>query len=289
MSSRHPNKVKNISEIKVREQTITKPSAIAEELNLHSSSIGGRLASEIPSSNVEPESYLEPTETTLSLKAPTVNVARKLLLKLNERKAAGLDNIPSKLLKMAGNIVAPSLTQIFTKSISTGIFPTEWKLARVTPIFKKGKRDDPNNYRPISIIATVAKIFEKIIYDQLYEYFTDNNLLAHCQSGFRSLHSTLTALIEATNSWSVNIDNGLVNGVIFIDLKKAFDTIDHSLLIRKLHKYGVDTSSLKWFESYLCDRSQKCSINGHLSGVAPLSCGVPQGSNLGTTPIFSLH
>ena len=95
------------------------------------------------------------------------------------------------------------------------------------------------------------------------------------------MHSTLTALIEATNSWSVNIDNGLVNGVIFIDLKKAFDTIDHTILIRKLRKYGVDSSSLKWFESYLCDRNQKCSTNGHLSNTAPVSCGVPQGSNLG--------
>ena len=121
------------------------------------------------------------------MKAPTVDVVRKLLIKLNESKAAGLDNIPNKLLKMAGDIVAPSLTQIFAKSISTGIFPTEWKLARVSLIFKKGKRDDPNNYRPISIIPTVAKIFEKIGYDQLYEYLNDNNLLTHCQSGFRSL------------------------------------------------------------------------------------------------------
>ena len=88
-------------------------------------------------------------------------------------------------------------------------------------------------------------------------------------------------MIEATNSWSVNIDNGLVNGVIFIDLEKAFDTIDHGILIRKLCKYGVDTSSVKWFESYLCDRSQKCSINGRLSNPAQVSCGVPQGSNLG--------
>ena len=138
-----------------------------------------------------------------------MSVVRKLLAKINERKAAGLDNIPSRLLKMAGNIIAPSLTQIFIKSINTGIFPTEGKLAGVTPIFKKGKRYDPNNYRPISVIPTVAKIFEKIIYDQLCDYLNDNNLLTHYQSGFRSLHSTLTALIEATNSWSVNIDNGL--------------------------------------------------------------------------------
>ena len=182
---------------------------------------------------------------------------------------------------MACNIIAPSLTKIFIRSINTGIFPTEWKLARVTPIFKKGKRDDPNNYRPISVIPTVAKIFEKIAYDQLCDYLNDNNLLTHCQSGFRSLHSTLTTLIEATNSWSVNIDNGLVNGVIFIDLKKVFDTIDHTILIRKLRKYDVDSSSLKWFESYLCDRNQNCSTNGHLSNTAPVTCGVPQGSNLG--------
>jgi len=100
------------------------------------------------------------------------------------------------------------------------------------------------------------------------------------------LHSTLTALIEATDSWLVDIDNGLVNGVIFVDLKKAFDTIDHTILIRKLRKYGVDSRSLKWFKSYLCDRNQKCSTNGHLSNTAPVSCGVPQDSNLG--PLLSL-
>ena len=123
---------------------------------------------------------------------------------------------------MAGNIIAPSLTQIFIKSINTGIFPTEWKPARVSTLARVSTFQ--------SIIPTVAKIFEKIIYDQLCDYLKDNNLLTHCQSGFRSLHSTLsTALIEATNSWSVNIDNGLVIGVIFIDLKKAFDAIDHTL------------------------------------------------------------
>ena len=138
---------------------------VAEELNLHFSSIDDRLAFEIPSSNVQPESYLEPTKTTFSLKAPTVHLVKILLTELNERKAAGLDNIPNNsLLKMAGNVVAPSLTQIFTKSISTGIYPTEWKLARVSPIFRMGKRDHTKkNYRPISIIPTVAKFSKKNI------------------------------------------------------------------------------------------------------------------------------
>ena len=141
----------------------------------------------------------------------------------------------------------------------------------MTPIFKKGKRDDPNNYRSISFILTVAKILEKCICDQISEYLNANNLLSHCQSGFRSLYSTITALVDATNSWSVNIDNGLVNGVVFIDLKKAFDTIDHNTLLRKLRLYGVYTISIKWFESYLLHQSQRCSLAGQLSNTAPLS------------------
>ena len=139
------------------------------------------------------------------------------------RKATGLDKIPCKLLKIAADIVASSLTSIFNQSISVGIFPIDWKLARVSPVFKKGKKSDLNNYRPISVIPIVAKIFEQIIYNQLYKYLNDNSLLTNCQSGFRSLHSTLTALLEATNyKWCVNIDKGLLNGVIFIDLKAQY-------------------------------------------------------------------
>ena len=215
------------------------------------------------------------------MKIPTVGEVRNLLRKLNGRKAAGLDKIPCKLLKVAADIIAPSLTKIYQRSIISGIFPLEWKLARVTPVFKKGKMNNPCNYRPISVIPTVAKIFEKIVYDQLYNYLNENNLLTSCQSGFRSLHSTLTALIETTNNWSVNIDDGLLNGVVFIDLQKAFDTIDHSILVCKLCNYGIDQTSLRWFRSYLSDRTQKCSVNGHLSNAASVSCGVPQGSNLG--------
>ena len=158
------------------------------------------------------------------------------------------------------------------------------EIGKSVSYIEEGEKWSPKQLSTNIYYSDSAKIFEKIVYDQLCEYLNDNNLLTHRQSGFRSLHSTLTALIEATNCWSVNIDNGPVDGVIFIDLKKAFCTIDHSALIRKLHKYGFDRnrSSLNemvWIISR--DRSQKCSINAHLSNIAPVSCGVPQGSNLG--------
>ena len=281
LSSRSSKKSVNISEIKTGTNVINTPTELAETFNLHFSTVGKKLAAEIPNENMEPEAYMQRTQHRFSLKAPTVSTVYKLLENINVRKATGLDGVSNKLLKFAAHIVAPSLTEIFTTSVNTGIFPTEWKIPRVTPIFKKGKKNDLNNYRPISVIPTVAKILEKIVYEQLFSYFNDNNLLTSCQSGFRSFHSTLTALTEATNSWSVNIDNGLLNGVVFLDLKKAFDTIDHSIILRKLQFYGIEQESLKWFQSYLDDRKQVCCVNGHMSNSRSVSCGVPQGSNLG--------
>ena len=189
---------------------------------------------------------------------------------------------------MAANIVAPSLTSIFSKSILTGIYPNDWKMAKVTPLFKKGIKSDPNNYRPISVIPIISKVFERIVYNQLFHYLDDNKLLLSCQSGLRSLHSALTALLEATNAWSVNIDNGLLNGVVFIDLTKAFDTIDHEIILRKMSYLGVDQAAIKWFSSYLSGRTQRCNVCGKLSSARTVSCGVPQGNILGPL-LFSIY
>ena len=189
-------------------------------------------------------------------------------------------------LKLSSSIVGPSLAYIFKSCIHADIFPNEWKIAEVIPLFKKGSKRELGNYRPISVLPLVSKVFEKIIYYQIYDYLQENRLLNTYQSGFRSMHSTTTALLETTNNWSINIDNGLLNGVLLIDLKKAFDTINHEIILRKLANYGVDPNALRFFASYLGNRAQKCTVNGALSSVSKLTCGVPQGSIM--EPLFFL-
>jgi len=135
--------------------------------------------------------------------------------------------------------------------------------------------------RPISVVCTIAKVFERIVYDQLYSFLSANGKISKEQSGFRAMHSTLTALVEATDSWSYEIDRGNVNAIVFLDLKKAFDTVDHEILLAKLCTYGIRGDELAWFRSYLENRTQQCLVNGSLSELCTLQCGVPQGTILG--------
>ena len=153
------------------------------------------------------------------LLSTTSLIVCSLLDKLCKSKATGLDKISARLLRCCPDLLSESLTVIFNCSINTGIFPDEWKCSKVIPLFKHGERGDLNNYRPISIIPVVAKVFERIIFDQIYAFLADSNLLCNSQSGFRCLHSTVTALLESTNSWAYIIDQGRVNAVVFLDLR----------------------------------------------------------------------
>ena len=127
-----------------------------------------------------------------------------------------------------------------------------------------------NNYRSISVISVVAKVFERITHDQIYGFLSEHDILAKSQSGFRSIHSMVTALLEASDSWAFDIDRGNVNAVVFLDLKKAFDTVDHTILLSKLSAYGIQENAFNWFRSYLENRTQICFVSGSLSKTCSL-------------------
>lgn len=182
-------------------------------------------------------------------------------------------------MKNTAYSISDSLADIFNLSIHIGISPDDWKIAYVTPIYTDGPKTDCGNYRPISIIWTVTKLFEKFVYKQLINYLNENSIITKEQSGFRSNHSTETAALSSTNKWLMNMDERLINDVIFLNLKKVFDTVDHNILISKLNIYGVKRIVLRWFQSYPLNRVQICEINQKLSDAERISSGVPQGTN----------
>ena len=148
-------------------------------------------------------------------------------------------------------IIANSLSDVFNASIITKLFPDDFKIARVASIFKGGEAENTGNYRPILILASVARIFEKLLYKQLYDFLSKNEIFNSQQWGFRSLHSTALALIDCSSNWLINIDKGETNLTVFLHIKKAFNTIDHEILLNKLNYYGISDTELKFFWSYL--------------------------------------
>ena len=143
-----------------------------------------------------------------------------------------------------------------------GVFPDSWKIARVAPIVKRGKTDDRSNYRPISVLPVYSRIFEKLIVNQLYKYLDTGKHLFPKQFGLRRLYSVVTIPLSCTSDWYKNIDTGQYTALVFVDLKKAFGTVDHYILLKNMQKCGISGDELAWFTSYLQDRRQLCKVNG---------------------------
>lgn len=210
----------------------------------------------------------------------------KKLSELKCKKATGLDNIPAKFIKDAAHFITPMVTHILNLSICQNKVPAEFKQANNFPLFKKGSRLECNNYRPVSILSSLSKIFEKILFDQIEEYISNLSILYEFQSGFRRLHSTETTILYLTDYIKKGIDKGKLSGMVLLDLRKAFDTVDHNILLLKLNAMGFDSNSCKWIKSYLTNRCQMVDLNGVCSDSLPISCGVPQGSVLGPLPFL---
>ena len=198
------------------------------------------------------------------------------------KKATGPDDVSIKLLKLACNSqnVIQSLTYILNSSLDQGNFFDEWKIARVQPIYKAGSKLNVENYRPVSLLSIPSKILEKAVNTEFQEYLKVNKILTERQFGFRPNHSCETALLCMVDLWAENVDKGNLNGVAYIDMRKAFDAVNHSTLLMKLKNVGCTDRAIKWFRSYLGGRSQFVSIKGKKSSTRTIHYGVPQGSVL---------
>ncbi len=267
-----------INELIMNQNKITGDKNIANEFNNFFCKIGPQLAENIPQSDFDPLHHVIPVTNVFEFKNITRAELMSVLKKIKASKAPGLDKISGKLLKAPGDSIIESLIYLFNLVLNTGIFPDDMKLAKVTPTNKSGERTNCGNYRPISIISVVAKILEKTIYNQLFDFLIQNSILADQQSGFRP-QPKLRSYIPLTNV--LLIWTGLINVFLFLDLKKAFDTVDHKIRISKLELYGIRGTALHLFQSYLSERKQICKLQNIMSEVANITCGVPQGSNLG--------
>ena len=228
----------------------------------------------------------DPAEQSLLLYRIKQEEIQNAIINLKNSNSSGYDEFTSKFVKLSSPLLIPALEKLFNMSLSSGIYPSNLKTAKVLPIYKKGDSKSLNNYRPISILSTLNKIYEKILYTRLVSYIEKFNIFYKFQFGFRTNHSTEHALIEIVDQIRLSIDKNELTCGIFIDLSKAFDTVNHDILLKKLDHYGIRGNALNLFRSYLKNRKQYTMIENYKSKTSNISCGVPQGSVLG--PLFFL-
>ena len=228
----------------------------------------------------DPLSYIDPNEHSMSIPSIHSNEIKSIISKLNN-SAPGYDNIPPKIGKLFATQYIDPLTYLINKSIKQGVFPDELKLAKVVPIFKTGDEQLVQNYRPISVLPFISKIYEKIVANYLIDFLESQDLLYKYQFGFRKSHSTSHAIITLIDRVSQALDTGKYVVGLYLDIRKAFDAVPHSTLLKKLYALGVRGNLYNWFESYLKNRKQYVIYNNSESDIDSITHGVPQGSILG--------
>ena len=205
----------------------------------------------------------------------------KKLKALLPGKAQGPDQIPPRVLKELCKELAEPLTILFNKSLDSGKIPKDWKFAEVTAIYKKGNKTDPGNYRPVSLTSVCCKIMEQFVRDNIVDHMTENDLYNECQHGFRKKRSCVTQLIEVHEKLTEMIDDGKSVDIVYLDFKKAFDSIPHERLLLKMKGYGITGKTLQWVRSFLTNRLQRVRVGNEYSSMTNVTSGIPQGSILG--------
>lgn len=298
-----PPKSSSIGQLSIHSESTPTPTLllnafeIANAMNAHFTSppptsanltLESRSPASSPSSDVELSRTLPSLSTAPSLTPVSIYDVALFLARLNQRKATGIDGISARLLQLSLPGVYVPLTTLFNHCITTGVFPDSWKVAVVKPIFKSGDVTNPSNYRPISILPVLSKFLEKVLLANLNSHLSQNKFINIHQSGFRKKHSCSTATTHMLLDWLRPRHLGNSVGIVFLDFAKAFDSLDHGILLSKLAKLSLPPITLKLLTSFLTDRKQCVAQGDSISDLLPISRGVPQGSLLGPL-LFSIY
>jgi Txe/YoeB family toxin of Txe-Axe toxin-antitoxin module len=276
------NKPTNCTVFKQNDKLINDKDDICNSFNNFFINIGNTLEKKIPQSNRSPLDFMYGSFTNNLFLNP-VNESEILLIinKMKSNSSPGWDEITSDSIKKTHIYLLQPLVYLLNLSLSQGIFPQELKIASVVPIFKNSDRSKFSNYRPVSVLPAFSKIFERVFYNRLLEFLTKYDVLNSNQFGFKKNHPTHMALILLVDKIVDALEKGEYVIGVFLDFSKAFDTVNHDILLKKLHYYGVRGIAYDWIKSYLSQRTQYVKYENHKSSHDTICCGVPQGSILG--------
>jgi Reverse transcriptase (RNA-dependent DNA polymerase) len=280
LASSKKSTIKEIKKIN-SDEMVTDPVEVSQIFNSFFATVGDRLAEGIPATNRSPLDTVDQVQSIFSFNQISRDIILLTLKELNSKPSVDKYGMSNKLLKYCSVELSVPLTVLLNEILSTGIFPDRLKVAKVIPLFKAGCVKSVDNYRPISLVPVIGKLFEKVIHAQINAYLQEHSLIAKQQFGFQKNVSTTMALMSLHNYILEAMNNKNMVTVLFVDLSKAFDTVSHDILIQKLGRYGFTDESVALIQSYLADRKQYVSVDGTDSDELSISIGVPQGSVLG--------